>query len=122
MDGSRITKDRAKALRRTMSLPEVLLWRALKGRQLRGLQFRRQHPLGPYILDFYCDAQKLAVEIDGDSHSFGDRPGHDARRDAWLLGQGIQTLRLSARLVLDDPGDAIRTIEAFLDGEYERVG
>ena len=47
-----------------MSLPEVLLWKAIKGRQLRGLQFRRQHPLGPYILDFYCGAEKLAVEVD----------------------------------------------------------
>jgi very-short-patch-repair endonuclease len=115
MDGSRVTKDRAKALRRTMSLPEVLLWKALKGRQLRGLQFRKQHPLGPYVLDFYCDARRLAVEVDGQAHGLGDGPAHDARRDAWLLERGVRTLRLSARLVLDDVDAALRTIGGFLD-------
>jgi very-short-patch-repair endonuclease len=117
VDGSRVTKDRARRLRRTMSLPEVLLWNALKRRQLRGLQFRKQHPIGPHILDFYCDAVRLAVEIDGGSHSFGDRPQHDARRDAWLAKAGIRTLRLSARSVLDEVGNATRTIEAWPDGE-----
>jgi very-short-patch-repair endonuclease len=52
MDGSRVTKDRAKALRRTMSLPEVLLWKAIKGGAIDRLQFRKQHPIGPYVLDF----------------------------------------------------------------------
>jgi very-short-patch-repair endonuclease len=115
MDGSRVTKDRAKALRRRMSLPEVLLWRGLKGRRLRGLHFRKQHPIGPYILDFYCDARRLAVEVDGQGHGFGDGPAHDARRDAWLLEQGVQTLRLRARHVLEDVEAALRTIEGFLD-------
>ena len=120
MDGSRVTKDRAKSLRRAMSLPEVLLWKALRGRQLCGLHFRKQHPLGPYVLDFYCDAERLAVEIDGDNHSFGHRPGRDARRDAWLRARGVRTLRISARSVLADPGDALRTIEGFLEGEPSR--
>ncbi len=115
MDAPRTTKDRAKTLRRALSLPEVLLWRALKGRKLRGLQFRKQHPVGPYVLDFYCEAQRLAVEVDGGSHGFGDRPANDARRDAWLLDQEIRTLRLSASLVLRDLDDAVRTIEAYLD-------
>ena len=53
MDGSRVTKDRAKTLRRAMSLPEVLLWKAIKGRQVNGLHFRKQHPVGVYVLDFY---------------------------------------------------------------------
>lgn len=117
MDGSRVSKDRAKQLRRAMSLPEVLLWKALKGRNLRGLQFRKQHPLGPYILDFYCDACQLAVEVDGATHHFGDRPAQDGRRDAWLLARGVRTLRISARCVLTDVDDAVRTIEAFLDGD-----
>jgi very-short-patch-repair endonuclease len=50
MDGSRVTKDRAKALRRTMSLPEVLLWKAIKGGAIDRLRFRKQHPVGPYVL------------------------------------------------------------------------
>ena len=55
MDGSRVTKDRAKALRRAMSLPEILLWKAIKGGAVDCLHFRKQHPVGPYILDFYRD-------------------------------------------------------------------
>jgi len=85
-----------------MSLPEVLLWNAIKGRRLAGLHFRRQHPIGPYVLDFYCGAACLAVEVDGHHHHVGDRPERDERRDAWLLAQGIRTLRIPASVVLDD--------------------
>ncbi len=115
MDGSRVTKDRAKALRASMSLPEVLLWKALKGRKLNGLHFRKQHPMGPYILDFYCDAEKLAVEVDGAGHGFGERPQRDERRDAWLREQGVATLRLSASHVLRSVDDATRTILGYLE-------
>ena len=114
MDGSRVTKDRAKALRRTMSLPEVLLWKAIKGGAVDRLKFRKQHPIGPYILDFYCDAAKLAIEVDGATHGAGDRPARDERRDAWLADQGIATLRLPASLVLRDVDDAVRTIVGYL--------
>ncbi|WP_411289069.1 endonuclease domain-containing protein [Phenylobacterium sp.] len=110
MDGPRTTKDFAKLLRRRLSLPEVVLWRALRGRKLNGLHFRKQHPIGPYVLDFYCHEAKLAVEVDGGSHSFGDRPERDLRRDGWLTDQGIRTLRVSAALVLDDVDDAVRMI------------
>jgi very-short-patch-repair endonuclease len=116
MDALRTTKDFAKDLRRRMSLPEVLLWSAIKGRKLNGLQFRKQHPIGPYVLDFYCDARKLAIEVDGGNHSFGDRPQRDERRDAWLLERGVRTLRLSASLILDDVDDATRTIVGHLEG------
>ena len=115
MDGSRVTKDRAKTLRRAMSLPEVLLWKAIKGRQVDGLHFRKQHPVGPYVLDFYCDAARLAIEVDGSSHSFGDRPERDERRDSWIAAQGIATLRLSAALILRDVDDAARAIRGFLE-------
>jgi very-short-patch-repair endonuclease len=103
------TRLRAQRLRKAMSLPEVLLWRRLKGRQ-QGLYFRKQHPLGPYILDFFCAEAKLAVEVDGGSHSFGDRPEKDAGRDAWLAHQGIRTLRISASLVLEDVDVAVRMV------------
>ena len=109
------TRLRALKLRRTMSLPEVLLWRALKGRQLDGLHFRKQHPIGPYVLDFYCAEARLCVEIDGASHSAGGRPAQDVRRDAWLRAQGVRTLRISAELVLRDVDDATRTIRGVLD-------
>ena len=109
MDAPRTTKDFARSLRRRLSLPEALLWNALKGRRLGGLRFRKQHPVGPYVLDFYCDERKLAVEIDGAGHNFGD-PERDGRRDAWLAERGIRTLRIPAAAVLESVDGAARTI------------
>ena len=100
----------AQRFRQELTLPEVLLWQRLKGRRLGGLHFRRQPPIGPYILDFSCDALKLAVEIDGQMHAFDDNPGKDLRRDAWLAVRGILTLRMVARDVLAAPDDAARRI------------
>jgi very-short-patch-repair endonuclease len=112
MDAPTKTRDRAKQLRRQMDLPEILLWKRLKASQLNGLRFRRQHPLGPYILDFYCDAAKLAVEVDGYSHDVAGRPAHDRRRDQWLAQRGVRTLRIPARDVLKSMEDVLATIAA----------
>lgn len=92
MRSSILTQKRAKALRRGLTQPEQALWALLRRNQL-GLHIRRHHALGPYILDFYCAAAKLCVEVDGPTH--GNRANHDARRDAWLVDQGIRTLRFS---------------------------
>ena len=107
-----LTFKRARRLRREMTLPEVILWGRLRRGGLAGVQFRRQHPAGPYILDFYCPAARLAVELDGAAHAFPDRVQHDARRDAWLAEQGVRVLRLAAAAVLDDEGleGVLRTV------------
>lgn len=99
----------AKELRGEMSLPEVLVWRVLKTKP-NGLKFRRQHAAGRYILDFYCHAASLCVEVDGDHHGLGDRPERDAGRDAWLAAQGIVTLRLTATDVLTNLDGVIEAI------------
>ena len=91
----------ARQLRRTMTLPEVLLWQQLRGRG-DGLRFRRQYPCQGYVIDFACLERRLAIEIDGLSHSMGDRPERDARRDAVLADAGYDTLRIAARDVLDN--------------------
>lgn len=67
LHGTTETQRRANTLRRAMTLPEVLLWRELKQRPA-GLKFRRQHPAGRYVLDFYCAKLALAIEIDGSAH------------------------------------------------------
>jgi very-short-patch-repair endonuclease len=95
-----------------MSLPEVLLWRALRGGALERLRFRRQHPLGPYVLDFYCAEARLAVEVDGLAHSLGDGPARDARRDLWLADHGVRVLRLAASRVLEDLAPVLVEIAA----------
>ncbi|MFL6757029.1 MAG: endonuclease domain-containing protein [Sphingomicrobium sp.] len=97
LTGPKETIERARALRKTMTKPERLLWWALR-RNSTGMRFRRQHPAGAFVLDFYCDAARLCVEVDGKSHDF--RTDHDRRRDAWLREQGVQTLRIAASDVL----------------------
>ena len=107
-------RERARQLRREMDLPEVLLWRQLRGRQLLGLHFRRQHPVGRYILDFYCNQVKLAVEVDGYSHDVSDQPQRDQERDSWLAKRGVETVRIPARDVLKDMDGVLATIIAAL--------
>ncbi|MBZ0222630.1 MAG: DUF559 domain-containing protein [Dokdonella sp.] len=82
----------ARNLRRDGTDAEQRLWQLLRNRHLGDFKFRRQHPLPPYTLDFYCDAAKLCVELDGGQHA--DAAARDARRDAFLQAQGIRTLRV----------------------------
>jgi very-short-patch-repair endonuclease len=93
---------RAKGFRRQMTPPEARLWNCLRAGRLRGLKFRRQHPVGPYILDFYCAEAKLAIEVDGAGHQQADQIAHDRRRTAWLGTQGIGVIRLRAPDVRDE--------------------
>ncbi len=97
----RVTVVKARRLRRMMTKPEVRLWEVLRTRPA-GLKFRRQHPIGPFVLDFYCPISRLAIEVDGMVHEMGDNPERDARRDAWLRERGISVMRLAARDVLAD--------------------
>jgi len=116
MYAPKTTVSRARALRRRMTPPEARLWVALR-RKAQGLRFRRQHPIGPFVLDFYCESARLAVEVDGQAHWLGDAQLHDIERDAWLQLQGVRTLRLSASLVLSDLDTALRMIEASAAAE-----
>ena len=108
------TVEKARDLRRRMTLPEVILWQAIRGRKLGGARFRRQHPVGPYILDFYCDEARLAVEVDGSGHEHPDQARHDARRTQWLNLRGITVHRIAAR-------DVLGNLEGVLAGLTQRV-
>lgn len=108
------TLMRAKRLRREMSLPEVLLWKALKQRPA-GLKFRKQHPIGRFVADFYCDVANLVVEVDGINHDMGNQPVFDIERDSWMRAQGMTVLRIPAREVLSDVDAAIAAILAAAD-------
>jgi len=101
----------ARKLRRKMSLPEVILWHWLRQRP-DGLKFRRQHPTGPYVLDFFCSDARLAIEVDGEVHSRGDRPERDAVRDQRLVDAGIETMRIPAADLLKDADAVLRWIVA----------
>ena len=101
LQGPGATIRRVRRLRGEMSLPEVLLWRALRGRP-GGLKFRRQHPAGPYVADFFCHEARLILEIDGEAHDRGDRPLQDAERDRWFAERRFEVMRIPARAVLND--------------------
>ena len=96
---TKATVAKARALRRTMSRPEARLWQVLRTRP-GGFKFRRQHPAGPYIIDFYCPQTKLGVEVDGVGHGMGANPERDANRDLGLSAHGIRILRLPARICM----------------------
>ena len=83
----------ARQLRRVETDAERDLWRALRGHRFAGFKFRRQHPAGGYLLDFYCAAAKLAVELDGSQHGQPEGLQQDAVREKFLAEQGIETLR-----------------------------
>ncbi len=94
------TTASARRLRREMTLPEVLLWQRLR-RSPGGCKFRRQHPSGSYVLDFFCADARLAIEVDGQGHVGGQ--ANDARRDRWFADAGNETVRVAAAHVLRDP-------------------
>jgi very-short-patch-repair endonuclease len=102
-----LTQKRAKSLRRSMTRPEQTLWTLLRRNQ-QGFHFRRQHAVGPYILDFYCAAARLCVEVDGPVHA--DQVSHDERRTRWLEEQGIRVIRFSVEDVEMRPAAVIATI------------
>jgi very-short-patch-repair endonuclease len=110
MRAPRKTIDHAQQLRRKLSAPEAMLWSRLRKRAPGTPVFRRQHPIGPYVLDFYCAKARLAIELDGAGHDMGDRPQRDLRRTAWLEARGITVMRIPANDLtrrLDDAADAV---------------
>ena len=109
LTGSKNSRSNARRLRAEMTSPEIALWLALR-RNEAGVRFRRQHAAGNYVLDFYCAPAKLAIEVDGEAHSRGDRPERDALRDAWLAAQGVQVLRYPASDILSELEAVVRQI------------
>ena len=101
----------ARKLRRQMSLPEALLWQQLRGEKL-GFKVRRQHPIGPYVADFYIGEARLVIEIDGEDHNRAGRPSRDAERDSYLRQRGFLVLRIAAVDVLKNLEAVLRSIVA----------
>lgn len=98
---------RARALRKTSTDAETLLWSRLRNRQFRNLKFRRQAPLDRYIVDFYCHELLLVIELDGSQHSEeSDRP-----RTQWLEGEGYRVVRFWNNEVLDNTDGVLADLE-----------
>ena len=99
------THARAKALRQALTPPETALWALLRTRGDGAPTFRRQHPIGPYIADFYCAAARLVVEIDGWDHARPERVTRDAGRDRHMDELGYRVVRIAAGEVMAAAGD-----------------
>ena len=93
--------EHAKQLRKAGSLPEALLWKELKGKQLNGLDFDRQKVIGNYIVDFFCEELGIVIEIDDKSHEMKEK--YDESRDKYLKKLGLEIIHISAKDVLKDP-------------------
>ncbi|MFA6218450.1 MAG: endonuclease domain-containing protein [Erythrobacter sp.] len=96
-----------------------MLWQSLRLRP-QGLKFRRQHPIGPYVVDFCCLSRRLVVEIDGLGHDMGDRPRKDQERTNFLMENGYRVLRVSAQRVLADAVGAADAIAARAVSPHHR--
>lgn len=107
-DESHARAAKARELRKNQTPPEGILWSRLRNRQVDGLKFRRQYPVGRVVLDFFCEEIKLAVEVDGDVH--GSQREYDARCDHWLREQGIGVMRVTASEVSVDLDDVVERI------------
>ena len=106
--------ENARELRRNPTEVEEIAWQFLRRPQSRGVKFRRQHALGPYVVDFYCPQRRLVVELDGGVHGQQAQVRRDARRDAHLRKMGYRVLRFSNGIIERAP-------EAFADKVIEAV-
>ena len=109
-------KPRAREMRHAPTPAEDHLWQYLRGRRLNGAKFRRQHAIGPFIVDFVCIEQLLVVEVDGLIHEQPDQQDRDVNRQAHLEGLGYRVLRFTNGEVLQSVQAVLEVIDAALQG------
>jgi len=107
---NRKLKDKSRLLRRNLTESEKKLWSRLRGKQLQGVQFYRQKPIGNYIVDFFAPMVKLVVEIDGSQHRQEDSLLRDENRDAYLKCMGLKVMRFNSRVVLMEINAVVEVI------------
>jgi very-short-patch-repair endonuclease len=106
---------RARSLRINFTNAERIIWSALRAHRMDGASFRRQTPIGPYIVDFVCHAARLVIEIDGGQHFESKEEQRDARRDAYLIGRGLRVLRFNNHEVMSNRQGVLETIAAAIE-------
>ncbi|MEM8899957.1 MAG: endonuclease domain-containing protein [Bacteroidota bacterium] len=112
-------KERAKWLRKNMTLAEVLLWKRIKGKQMLEYDFDRQKPLDEFIVDFYCRELRLAIEVDGRSHDQKGAFEKDENRQKRLESLGVQFLRFRDYELLNDIENVLSEIEGWIKKQKE---
>ena len=103
-------KDKARQLRKNLTDSEKALWSCLRNKQLLGIQFYRQKPIGEYIVDFFAPRAKLVVEVDGSQHTMGDHVQKDRIRNGYLASLGLKVLRFNSREVLKESNAVVEAI------------
>jgi len=103
----------ARELRRRQTPAERLLWERLRNRKLQGLRFVRQHPIGRYIVDFYCPQLRLVIELEGNVHDDPDQQSYDDGRFAELQSKNLRILRIRNSVVINDLNHALKIILSF---------
>ena len=116
---NRNLKQRSRNLRNKSTLGEIILWKHLRARQMRGFQFNRQKPLGRFIADFYCKPLNLVIEVDGRSHE--GREEYDRKRDIDLKKLGLTILRFADRDVRKNIREVLKVIEGWIERNYIMV-
>jgi very-short-patch-repair endonuclease len=117
MATSEVLKNNSRLLRKSMTDAERRLWQALRLRQLEGLKFRRQFPIGRYIVDFACPERKLVIELDGGQHA--EQESYDKDRTKWLEGQGYRVLRFWNNEVMTNLEGVKESIYNAISGNVE---
>ncbi len=107
-------KPLSQELRKNMTDAEKQLWSKLKMKQLKGLMFSRQKPLGEYIADFYCHQARLVIEVDGGQHFLDDTIEYDRIRDEFMMSSGIKVLRFTNTDVMENIEGVVAVIESEL--------
>ena len=111
-------KEFARKLRNNSTKSEILLWKELKRKQMKGYDFHRQKPIDNYIVDFFCVELMLAIELDGYSHQNIETYNKDIKKETRLNKLGVAVLRFEDKKVYNDMANVLRTIEIYI-GEYE---
>lgn len=109
---------KARILRTQATPAEKKLWEHIKGKQV-GYKFRRQHPIGPYILDFYCHSQQLVIEVDGEYHQEILQQWQDTERTRYLEALGLKVIRFSNQEVMNQIDQVVVQIRLTLDEEED---
>ena len=107
-------RDKRRSLRNNMPPAEKLLWAKLRGRQVEGCKFRRQYSIGPFVVDFYGPELKLAIEVDGESHSGAYAQTYDAERQAFLESKGTRVVRFTNQQVYQDLDRVVEAIALLI--------
>jgi len=115
-DSISIRRKHARDLRKDMTEAEHKLWNHLRNKNLDGYRFRRQHPIGPFIVDFVCVSEKLIIEVDGATHGEEVETTYDVGRTEFLENQGWRVVRYGNEEIYKNPDDVLDDIYAHLKG------